>query len=52
MTDDDNDDLAFYVPLNIIQVILRRWKGDNKRLCAMKCYTVMTHEPNSASTGF
>ena len=27
--DDDDDDLVFYAPFNII----RRWKGDNQRLC-------------------
>ena len=30
------DDLTFYVPFNSISVILRRWKGEYDRLCAMK----------------
>ena len=33
----DDDGLAFYFPFNIIYVILRSWKGDNERLCAMNC---------------
>ena len=39
---DDDDDLVFYIPFSISLVILRRWKGDDERLCAMKnlysCY--------------
>ena len=31
----------FYIPFNIIKVILRWWQGDNERLSAMKCHTVM-----------
>ena len=39
---DDDDDLVFYVPFNIIQIISRQWKGENERLCAMKHHTVMS----------
>ena len=31
MKDDDDHDMMFYIPFNIIQVILRRWKDDNER---------------------
>ena len=41
-----DDDLVFYIPINIIQTILRQWKGDNKMSCAMK-----RHKLNSASSG-
>ena len=30
-----NDDLVFYVPFNIIEVISRRWKDDNERFCVV-----------------
>ena len=33
---DDDNDLVFYIPFNIIQIILRWWKSDNERLPAMK----------------
>ena len=36
------DGLVFYVPFNNIQVISRRWKDDNERLCAMKRYQSLT----------
>ena len=35
------DDLVFYIPFNIIKVILRQWKDDNERVCSMKCCTIM-----------
>ena len=30
-----DDDFVFYVPFNIIYIISRLWKGDNKRHCAI-----------------
>ena len=36
----------FYLPVNFIYVLLRRWKGDNERLRTMKCHS---QELNSAS---
>ena len=45
---DDNRDLVFYVPFNIMKVISRRWKGYNERLCAKKHCTVMDRFPPSA----
>ena len=38
----NDDNLIFYAPFNIFQVISRIWKGDNDRLCAMECHTVMS----------
>ena len=48
--DDENNGLVFYVFFNIIQLISRRCKGDNERLCAMKRRTVMNWIP--PLTGF
>ena len=31
-----DDDNVFYIPSNIIQVIMRQWESDYERLCAMK----------------
>ena len=42
----DDDDLVFYIPFNIIQVILRQWKGDNERFCAMKHCSVNSWDLN------
>ena len=36
------NDLVFYIPFNIIEVISRQWKSDNERLQAMKHRTVMS----------
>ena len=30
--------LVLYIPFNIIQVILRRWNGDNEKLCQTKAH--------------
>ena len=42
----DDDDLLFYIPFNIIEVISRQWKADNEWLYAMK----RSHELNLASS--
>ena len=42
----NDDDLVFNVPFNTIKIIWKPWKGDNERLCAIKC---RRHKLNSAS---
>ena len=42
----DDGDLVFYVPFKPIYVISRRWKGDNERLSAMECQTIMSWIPS------
>ena len=44
-----DDDLVFYIPFNI-NCHIKTMKGDNERLCAMKCHTDMSWIP--PSTGF
>ena len=42
------DGLKFYVLLNSISVILRRWADDNERLCAMESRLRLKRSPPQA----
>ena len=44
----NNDDLVFYVPLNIILSHIESMEGYNERLCAMICRTVIIWNQSSA----
>ena len=35
----DDDNFVFYIFFNSVSVLMRQFKGDNERLCIMKCFT-------------